>query len=675
MNMQTKSAGSGSFKKFLIVAVIVVLILAICGSVYAYLAQIGPFAHAPYHAESLATDIFAGARKINSAGYTVSFNMVSEPRASDAVPFELAVPQDQSKIQAYNRDQDKARTIQDQLSKLSTYYYTNKQYPSSIDQKPSYTYSATNLYKDFSLTATFETSEAVDAITKYSDAKTTIVLDKKITFTKGSSAYFSLPATMSQPGLSYLSGLQSYIGYIPLNFKLDTSLAGASVKTGATTADGMLHAIMNVDMSDTTIAADVEFRKIADNFYVIINKFPTFFYDISALKQKWIKITPDDIAAYGSNYFGSGSQKPGDEITALKQHVLDALTILLSVADKNHALISTSDPVKETVHGVTTYRYDLEFNKSTLPQFYTELTAELAKKFADKTPLKFNKSTLDYLSSAEFSQAFDYFRKNTTMTLWADREGVPIQFRYGVRMVPSADAKNSSKQIRATVTLLLDKINQTIAIDTPTGTMSVEDATIAMTGQSKEEYAYKKQMTTVSTLRSALSTYKSYGNVYPSTLADLSKSVNNHTVLQTVPIDTFTKQPFSYSSTGATYRLTYTQKWPPYIAGTNPTSIYSYDYSYPVSYTSGSSQKKFKVNSVDGSNTATALSSSEEADTLSKIDADKDGLPDVLEKYIGTNPNKKDTDGDGYSDADELYSGSNPLGPGQLKTTSGYSMH
>ena len=42
-------------------------------------------------------------------------------------------------------------------------------------------------------------------------------------------------------------------------------------------------------------------------------------------------------------------------------------------------------------------------------------------------------------------------------------------------------------------------------------------------------------------------------------------------------------------------------------------------------------------------------------------DSDGDGLPDVLEQALGTNPNKADTDGDGNNDKKEILSGYDPL--------------
>lgn len=50
------------------------------------------------------------------------------------------------------------------------------------------------------------------------------------------------------------------------------------------------------------------------------------------------------------------------------------------------------------------------------------------------------------------------------------------------------------------------------------------------------------------------------------------------------------------------------------------------------------------------------------------IDTDGDGMPDDIEKRLGTAPDKADSDGDGYKDAEEILAGYDPLGPGK-KTT------
>ena len=52
----------------------------------------------------------------------------------------------------------------------------------------------------------------------------------------------------------------------------------------------------------------------------------------------------------------------------------------------------------------------------------------------------------------------------------------------------------------------------------------------------------------------------------------------------------------------------------------------------------------------------------EEVKIDKELDSDQDGLPDYIEKILGTDINNSDTDGDGYSDFEEIKNGYDPLG-------------
>jgi hypothetical protein len=54
-------------------------------------------------------------------------------------------------------------------------------------------------------------------------------------------------------------------------------------------------------------------------------------------------------------------------------------------------------------------------------------------------------------------------------------------------------------------------------------------------------------------------------------------------------------------------------------------------------------------------------------------DADRDGLSDMVESALGSNPKKADTDGDGFNDKAELLKGFNYLGSGQLGVDNGFA--
>ncbi len=62
---------------------------------------------------------------------------------------------------------------------------------------------------------------------------------------------------------------------------------------------------------------------------------------------------------------------------------------------------------------------------------------------------------------------------------------------------------------------------------------------------------------------------------------------------------------------------------------------------------------------------SSAPAGAETSGVITIIDTDKDGLPDDVEKRLGTDPEKADTDGDGINDGDALRLGLNPLGGGK----------
>lgn len=694
-----------------IIALLIILILIIAGAAYAYYEQMWFFARPPYDTTQLASSIFAGLGKVNTSSYAVHLNVVSEPRDSDAIPFSEAVPQDTSKLDAYKRDLDRVRDVKSILQDLSTYYRTNKTYPVSLASlkseyaslnKVTYVYSASDA-SSFSLAVQFESNDAVTSIVNslksYASAKDSVssAKGKVVTFTKDSSTYLYLPSEpASASGVMSIAGVQQYLSIVPANFTIDGTLSGSSQKLDDKTINGKVRIAGTAEMADINVAIDAEFMKVADNFYVMVSKFPAFFVDISKLKGKWIQITPADVASYGSSFFNSSPKKAQDEITKTREQSTDRIKMFLEVADVHQALTVAGSPVQENLNGTSVYRYDLQFNKATLAEFYTDLAAKSKEKWGEDG-FKIDQGLIDYLNSPEFDQVFNYMRKNTTLSVWADAQGIPVQAQYGIRLVPESTTKKTTNQVRATVTLTLSDVNQPIIISAPKDSMTVEDATIAITGQTKEQYQFSKQVSSISTVRSALMSYKQLAGVYPSKLDDLKKTVgeiktdakkvatpqkipvassygyyaipkDDAPILNEIPVDLNTHMPFGYSLKGDDFALTYTMQFPPYEAGTSPRSMYTTDYSSRVS----SGKLMLIMNVVQGKNTATSKLTSQEAAAQSLIDSDKDGVSDALENYLGSNRLKADSDGDGHSDYDELTQGSNPLGPGNLKSSSSW---
>ena len=519
---QTPIKIGGHKSVWLAVAIVAVVVLG--GVAYAYFTEMGPFARPPYNTDKLASEIFNGAGLIDSASYSINVKVVSEPKAADAKPFEAIVPADSDYQIAYKRDLDKSKTFSEAFRAIRSYYISNRKYPINLQvlvqsqnlstAALAFNYALMPGGDDFQLSALFETGDAVDAIKKYSDAGTTIS-DKRVTLTKNAYAYFYLPSTPPQPAIASLFDMSDELSYIPADFGFDATFSGSSVKTSDANTDGKVHLAAAVNAGDLNMAIEGEIRKVSDNLYAELIKAPSYGLDVSKFKNKWITITPADMATYGEGLVDSSPGEVQKQMTEAKQKAVDGIRLFLTVADQHQALKVSNGPTKESVNGVSAYRYELVFNKATLPDFYSDLTTQFKAKYEKDNPIKFDQATLDYLKSPQFSQIYDYFSNNTTLSLWADSKGIPLKFEYGLRLVPSAKAKNADQQIKFTATLSLSDVNTPITIDIPSPTMSVEDLTIIMSGKTREQYDYGKQSSAVSTVRSALSQYKSLAGVYP----------------------------------------------------------------------------------------------------------------------------------------------------------------
>ena len=675
--------------KIIIVGIILVVVV---GGVVALAAtgiiSLSFFEHAPYTKDHLLTDIVQGLGKIKTTSYSVDLGIHSKPREADAVPFKLDLPQDKAVVDALARDQDRVRDLNQILMGLRNYFYKNKKYPSTLAPAMSvvvpslanYPYTQTEGGKNFTVTATFESTQAVAGITEY-DKKTT-VNNKTAIFNKDSSSYIYFNGTVHQPAIVEILNSGDSLSQLPSSMDITTELKG-STQTIASTTNGRLELGVDANFGDALFSFAAELRKIDDTFYVELNKFPSFFGNYSSLKGKWIKITPDDISQYGVGLGYASPDNAQKDFDKRKETAAEMFKLALQIADQDHAIEIKGEPVKETLKNVSVYRYDLILNRANITQFYQDLTNQFAKKYGANTPIKLDPETLDFLKSPAADQVFDYIHKNSSLSIWATPDGIPVKFSNSIRIVPDSK-KSIANQLNITVALNLLDINKEVKIEVPTGASSVEDIYMQLSGKTKEQILFEKQTQSINSIGSALVRYKSVTGVFPPSLDELKKKGSEVTksanmseetkvmnsyydtqaFMQAIPNDAYTKAPYTYSSTGSDYSLVYNIALPKYTDGMSLYEIYesSYNPKSPSIY----------LKYVSGINTASDKVTSQEAFAVSKIDSDKDGVSDSLEDYIGTDKNKKDTDGDGYTDYQEIISGTNPLGPGNQKQSNSF---
>ncbi len=203
--------------------------------------------------------------------------------------------------------------------------------------------------------------------------------------------------------------------------------------------------------------------------------------------------------------------------------------------------------------------------------------------------------------------------------------------------------------------------------------MNLDEVERLLSGTTEEEQLMKKQVSAISNIRPALSTYNRINKKYPNTLEQLLEtqapvtsdnlrvevireknyfySVSNN--MTTIPISVYDKKSFDYTNEGEDYKLIYNIVLP-----TEEESDDEYDL-FGGSY--------YAEQVVNGINTASKDYLSMEAEV--DKDYDGDGLTDMEEAKYGTSKYNSDTDGDGFSDKEEIDGGYDPLNKPSVANT------
>ena len=474
------------------------------GVAYAYFQEIGPFSVKQYTETSFVTDILAKSSQITTSSYAISASLTVDPRDKNAEPFIVPAP-DPTLDQKYKDDSMKMSAMSSLLNALNYTYgsqnvydfktnqymitKTAKIYPANLPANivtaahiPGYTatykYAPTDGGRNFALSATFETSDAISTIRNaYGYAATTTPIDgQKVTFTKDSQIYVYLSPSAPQPFLATLANL----------FRSISPDVSATVAIGATadfstndlpgwhftaTADG--------NLGDLTYQVDVEALRKDSNYYIRINKMPALFGDLASYKGQWIMITPTETSStateYNTEFSYLASNIPTIE-TQYKQHRADVITALRNLAllaDTDKLISFKEPPIRENVDGRSLYRYDLEINKNAIIPFYKDLLAN-SDKFKS-LGIAQDQGLLDYLQSTDFNNIFTYIQSNTYLTLWTDKDGFPAILQYRIRVVPPDTATQlTGKQIDVVFKLTLSSINQPVNIVAPQGAIPIQ---------------------------------------------------------------------------------------------------------------------------------------------------------------------------------------------------------
>lgn len=426
----------------------------------------------------------------------------------------------------------------------------------------------------------------------------------------------------------------------------------------------------NVNFGGTKFSGDAEAVKLLDDIYLKINEMPMIDnrMDFGAIKDKWIYLPPEELNMQ-SEYFAKLYEDSDENIS-------DYYTIFGGALDTKFFVIKKSLP-KVKVSGILLNHYVITFDFTKYPAFLKKIEKQLAEKSITADSYEAVKSMAD----PKYKKLVDMISKMQLFEVFIDAKTNTIRkMAYTAKLAfPNSIKKYQGKQIRATFTLNMDKINEKIVITKPKNPISLDEATALITGKPMDEILYSRQIGNIEKIRNAISYYSECNKQgSPLVLDDVLKkqastavspvaeqepaaTINGDIIaysrfsimdpcgmtgtLKSIPKDIYSNQSYEYEKAGDDYELRYEIKNKPMPNINNWYELYD--------------------NVIEGINIADSTTVSREGKLM--VDTDHDGLTDQMEMDIYlTDPNKRDSDGDLYFDGEEVKNGYNPLGPGKM---------
>lgn len=633
----------------LIVAILVIAIIVVCAFAFVRFGGISLF-QKELMPEEVIGNMLDSIPDIASAHYSVEGSFKAEPREAGAQPLVVDLPELAGQKQAIVRDRERLTELSSIVSSLETQKIQKKPYPLSLATlmgdteriKDPATHQQYGYRQDrggtgFTLHVQLETDAAARAYTKALDDEYKHLgkTDTSHEVAKLIETHETTPRVYASVDFSDASpyplgaGFDELYQYLPTEIDANLVVSGDSQSSAEKLNDSAFNASGKVSIGSISFSGGLDILKKADEFFVRVNEAPSLgFFDLAAVKGKWIKAVPED--TYGT-FLGDVLYKGGDDTSIDKQSakVLKQYQLIFRILKEENLIQVVQAFPKETVNGQQLYHYVIKLDRNKFPEFYKRLTEETKKEFGEDAIFTFNEQTLTYLQSTEFGKLYDALEKNIRLELWVDTSSFqPRKISYSQRLVPPETIlKLKDKQYRFGIVVGLSNVNEPVNVQVPSPTISIDEARMLLTGETIEQIKYERQVAQVEAIRDAISMYYRYTKKDPMSLHELLQKINdvpaastekelgglesyglsalkekNKPFLTVIPKDIYTGVDYQYTSDGKSYQLKYEIKLPP----KKEDDLSSYDYDY------------IRSQYVEGINTATEKVMSAEAEAANK---------------------------------------------------------
>lgn len=319
----------------------------------------------------------------------------------------------------------------------------------------------------------------------------------------------------SSSGDTDLAGL----GFLPTDLQSTLTITGKSEKEQEGKAtDAEFGVRGNYTSGGTSFSGDVLIRKIGETAYFVVRQFPNlFFFDTSAIKDKWVKLEKSDWE--GNSFFPVADLPFSENDPAAEQKKAEeqVLTMLRTALDEKLIVLDRSQG-KEDVEGTMAEHLRFRIDPTKASAFYEKIVAALSEQFGDLALIRMDEETKTFLASEQFQTFAVSAEESVSADLWVDSQtAFPVKFSVELLFTPGATIeKFASTQYLLTSSVSLKNINKDVKVEEPKDTISFDEAQRLMTGISVEQQQFDKQLSRVEAVRSALKIFITENGAHPS---------------------------------------------------------------------------------------------------------------------------------------------------------------
>jgi hypothetical protein len=499
-NQPTGQEGAGSvlfnespqkaLNKLFVIAPI--LFFAVVGFVAAYFGGYMNFSFFGSTREQVIDKMFDSIGNIRSVKYSSQLSFKSEPRQPGAQPMDLSVVANSvnGNINILSeRDSKRLNAIAKMELLLDSYKKKNGKFPLYLNDlasqtpelildpvtKNQYGYRQEKNGMDFTLHVQMETDKG---ISDYRAAALTVP-SAVLNTTENRLAEIHadtprLTAITTKPdGPIVSSTLDQTAIFQNLPSEIDAIINfSGQAQIDNVNSDASFDVDGKLALGGMSFSAGLGLIKKGDAMYGEIKEAPSLgFFDLAALKGKWIKLQTSDLNKVGLK----DSDKTLESIN--QQKTLLLVKTLLQILKEEKIFTVMSEMPKEKDKSGSMYHYVVKINNEKAAVIAERLNEEMKKQFGEKSSF-IGEDLIKYLRSPEYVKMSQISEKNTQLDLWIDTKNFwPKKFTSSsVFVPPDSVQKLKEKQFRSSFAIILSNINEPVTISEPSSSISVEEA-------------------------------------------------------------------------------------------------------------------------------------------------------------------------------------------------------